>query len=100
MTNTEGRDLCANPATVAEVHQETGAAWDETAANYEREEADSITFLRDGGSNLLAPSAASSVTSLSGAGGPFTFNARAAATRSRSCDRGRPRSSGSTSAHE
>jgi SAM-dependent methyltransferase len=37
------------------VHRETGAAWDETAANYERDEAEQIALLREGGSTLLEP---------------------------------------------
>lgn len=37
------------------LHQETGAAWDETAAIYERDEAEQIRFLRAGGNTLLDP---------------------------------------------
>jgi SAM-dependent methyltransferase len=37
------------------IHQETGAAWNEVAANYERGEAEDIAFLRSGGSTLFAP---------------------------------------------
>jgi len=37
------------------LHAETGAAWDETAANYERDLAEDTAFLREGGSTLLAP---------------------------------------------
>jgi SAM-dependent methyltransferase len=37
------------------VHKETGEAWNETAAIYERDEADQIRFLQDGGSTLLEP---------------------------------------------
>ena len=36
-------------------HQETGDAWDQAAAMYERKEADDIAGLRSGGSTLLAP---------------------------------------------
>ena len=37
------------------VHEQTGAAWDQAAALYEREEAEQIEDLRSGGSSLLAP---------------------------------------------
>jgi len=40
---------------VSAVHEETGAAWNEVAANYERDEATDIAFLRDGGNRLLEP---------------------------------------------
>ena len=36
-------------------HRENGAAWDITAAIYERDEQRDIDFLRAGGSSLLAP---------------------------------------------
>ena len=37
------------------IHSQTGAAWDRAAANYERNEAEDIEFLRSGGSHLFAP---------------------------------------------
>lgn len=37
------------------IHQQTGDAWDQAAARYERSEADDITALRSGGNSLLAP---------------------------------------------
>jgi SAM-dependent methyltransferase len=37
------------------VHRETGEAWNEAAAIYERDEAEQICFLLDGGSTLLEP---------------------------------------------
>lgn len=40
---------------INKIHQETGAAWNETAAIYERDEQKTIEFLRAGGSSLLAP---------------------------------------------
>ena len=40
---------------VYNLHQETGAAWNQAAANYERDEAEDIEFLRSGGSHLFAP---------------------------------------------
>ena len=40
---------------IRERHQETGAAWDQAAALYERDEAEAITFLRSGGSHLFPP---------------------------------------------
>ena len=36
------------------IHQQTGAAWDQAAANYKRGEAEHIDFLHSGGSILLA----------------------------------------------
>ncbi|MES2463250.1 MAG: class I SAM-dependent methyltransferase [Armatimonadota bacterium] len=44
-----------NFETIRSTHQETGAAWDETAAIYERDEATQIEFLKAGGSTLLEP---------------------------------------------
>jgi len=38
-----------------DLHQETGAAWNETAAIYERDEVEQIAFLRAGGSTLMEP---------------------------------------------
>ena len=40
---------------IHELHQETGAAWDQAAALYERDEAEDVAFLRGGGSRLFAP---------------------------------------------
>jgi SAM-dependent methyltransferase len=36
------------------IHQQTGAAWDQAAANYERSEAEDIEFLRSSGNSLMA----------------------------------------------
>jgi SAM-dependent methyltransferase len=38
---------------ITRLHQETGAAWNETALKYERDEERSIAFLLDGGNDLL-----------------------------------------------
>src|SRR5262245_8158641 len=38
-----------------EQHQETGVAWNVTAAIYERDEAEDIALLRSGGNRLVAP---------------------------------------------
>jgi len=38
-----------------DLHQETGAAWDQAATIYERNEAEDIEFLRSGGNSLLVP---------------------------------------------
>jgi len=43
------------PTDLTEFHKETGDAWDETAANYERGEAEETAFLRSGGSSLMEP---------------------------------------------
>src|SRR5579862_8166747 len=40
---------------ISSIHQETGAAWNLVAANYERDEADDIAFLRSGGNCLFEP---------------------------------------------
>lgn len=40
---------------ITTIHQQTGAAWDQAAAMYERSEAEHTDFLRSGGSTLLAP---------------------------------------------
>ncbi|HLK56108.1 MAG TPA: class I SAM-dependent methyltransferase [Chthonomonadaceae bacterium] len=40
---------------ISSIHQETGAAWNEVAANYERGEASDIAFLREGGNRLFEP---------------------------------------------
>ena len=40
---------------ISAIHQQTGAAWDQAAKNYEQDEAEHIDFLRSGGSTLLAP---------------------------------------------
>jgi len=47
-TNAKSTDIVA-------IHSETGAAWDEVAANYERGEASDIAFLRSGGNRLKEP---------------------------------------------
>lgn len=38
---------------IVSIHQETGAAWNIVAANYERGEAEDIAFLRAGGNSLF-----------------------------------------------
>lgn len=40
---------------ISAIHRQTGAAWDQAATMYERQEADDIAGLRSGGSTLLAP---------------------------------------------
>ena len=50
-----GCDNRMRPFSVSFVHRETGAAWDETAANYEGDEAEQIALLQAGGTTLLEP---------------------------------------------
>jgi SAM-dependent methyltransferase len=45
----------AEPVDLTAFHKETGAAWDETAANYERDAAEDTALLRAGGSSLMEP---------------------------------------------